>query len=57
MLTTREEDVLRWVTECGGVTDDELEVIGEVGDGHVIDRLEELGLVVFDGERFRPVWN
>jgi hypothetical protein len=44
-LTPRELSVLQWCAEAGGLTDDELEVHGECGDGHVIDRLEGLGLV------------
>jgi hypothetical protein len=56
-LTARELHILQWCHESGGLTDDQLEVHGECGDGHVIDRLEELGLVRFDGGFFKVVWN
>lgn len=56
-LTPREIHVLQWCAQAGGLTDDELEVHGECGDGHVIDRLEEMGLVRYDGDFFKVVWN
>ncbi len=56
-LTPRELHVLQWCAQADGLTDVELEVHGECGDGHVIDRLETMGLVRFDGDFFKVVWN
>ena len=56
-LTPRELSVLQWCAEANGLTDDELEVHGECGDGDIVGRLEELGLVRFDGDFFKVVWN